>query len=247
MKNLKRYVSLSLLFLFAMMLKAQQNDFGLWGGVAVEKKISKSLEANIEGEFRSRNNVRTAERLSGSAGLTYKMCKWLQSSVDYTFLYSYEPLEREKDGDIIPEYWLMRHRFNVALTGKWKIGRFDFSLRERWQYTYRPEQEAEKFDGDSHLQKDNEIIKGKGKNNLRSRLKVEYDIPKCKFTPYASCELTHHLHHGFYYEKTRCIIGTEYKLNKKHVFDFYGLYQVQAESEDEPNGFVIGAGYKFKF
>ena len=69
MKNLKRYVSLSLLFLFAMMLKAQQNDFGLWGGVAVEKKISKSLEANIEGEFRSRNNVRTAERLSGSAGL----------------------------------------------------------------------------------------------------------------------------------------------------------------------------------
>lgn len=246
MKILKKLVALSVLFLCAMAVKAQ-DDFGLWGGVGVEKKINKQLEVAVEGEFRSRNNTTTVDRWSGSAGLTYKMFKWLQASVDYTFLYSYEPLEYEKDGDIIPEYWLMRHRFNVAMTGKWSIGRFDFSLRERWQYTYRPEQEAAKYDGDDHQQKDNEIIKGKGKNNLRSRLKVEYDIPKSKFTPYLSCELTHNLHHGFYYEKTRCILGSEYKLNKKHVFDVYALYQTVTDGEDEPNRWVIGAKYAFKF
>lgn len=246
MKCLKRYVSLCLLLLCATIIKAQ-DDFGLWGGIGVEKKITKQLEVGIEGEFRSRNTARTVDRWSGSAGLTYKMCKWLQVSADYTFLYSYEPLEYEKDWDIIPEHWLMRHRCNVALTGKWSIGRFDFSLRERWQYTYRPQQETEKYDHNDGERKDNEVIKGKGKNNLRSRLKIEYDLPKCKFTPYVSCELTHNLHHGFYYEKTRCIVGAEYKLNKKHGFDFYCLYQSLADGEDEPNGLVLGAKYAFKF
>ena len=37
------------------------------------------------------------------------------------------------------EYWGVRHRFNVSLTGSWKINRLELSLRERWQYTYRPE------------------------------------------------------------------------------------------------------------
>ena len=41
--------------------------------------------------------------------------------------------------------------------------------------------------------------------------------------------------------------GTEWKLSKKHGFDFYYLYQVLNEDEDEPNKHVIGAKYTFKF
>lgn len=224
-----------------------EDDFGLWGGVGIEKKIVKGLDFNVEGEFRSRNDTRTVDRWSGSAGLSYSVFKWLKTDVSYTFLYSYEPLEYTKAGNIVPEFWLKRHRFNVDVTGKWKWKRFGFSLRERWQYTYRPQQETEKYDGRNGKQKEDEVIKGKGKNNLRSRLKVEYDIPKCKFTPYVSCELTHDLHHGFYYEKTRCIAGTEWKMSKKHKFDFYYLFQVQSHSSGEPHLHVVGAQYTFKF
>lgn len=221
------------------------NDFGLWSGISIEKKIIKGLNFNIEGDFRSRNNVRTVDRWSGSTGLSYNICTWLKTDVNYTFLYSYEPLEYTKAGNIIPEYWLKRHRFDVNFTEKWAWKRFRFSLRERWQYTYRPQHKTEKYDGRNGKQKENEVIKGKGKNNLRSRLKIEYDIPKCKFTPYVSCELTHDLHHGFYYEKTRCMAGTEWKMSKKHKFDFYYLFQVQ--NDNEPNLHVVGAKYAFKF
>lgn len=245
-----RKVKLLLPFLLLWCLVASaraEDDFGLWGGIEIKKKITKSLDFNVEGEFRLRDNVRTVDRWSGMAGLSYDVCSWLKTSVDYTFLYSYEPLEYTKAGNIVPEYWLKRHRFNVAFTGKWDWKRVSFSLRERWQYTYRPQHATEKYDGGDGSPKDDEIIKGKGKNNLRSRLKVEYDIPKCKFTPYVSCELTHDLHDGFYYEKTRCMAGTEWKLSKKHGFDFYYLYQVLNEDEDEPDKHVIGAKYTFKF
>lgn len=221
------------------------DDFGLWGGIGIEKKIIKGLNFNVEGDFRLRNNVRTIDRWSGSTGLSYNVCTWLKTDVNYTFLYSYEPLEYTKAGNIVPEYWLKRHRFDVNFTGKWKWKRFGFSLRERWQYTYRPQHKTEKYDGRNGKQKEDEVIKGKGKNNLRSRFKIEYDIPKCKFTPYVSCELTHDLHHGFYYEKTRCIAGTEWKMSKKHKFDFYYLFQVQ--NDNEPNLHAIGAKYAFKF
>lgn len=246
MGKIRVWVSLLMLLCCAVPGKSE-NDFGISGGIGVEKKIVKGLDFNVEGEFRSRNDVCTVDRWSGSAGLSYSVCPWLKAAVDYTFLYSYEPLEYTKAGNIVPEYWLMRHRFNVAFTGKCDWKRFTFSLRERWQYTYRPQHETEKYDGRNGNRKEDEVIKGKGRNNLRSRLKVEYDIPKCKFTPYVSCELTHNLHDGFYYEKTRCMAGTEWKMSKKHRFDFYYLYQVQNHSDDGPDLHVLGAKYTFKF
>ena len=132
------------------------------------------------------------------------------------------------------------------MTGKVDWRRFTFSLRERWQYTYRPSQSVPKFDGDDGSVKNDEYISGKGKNVLRSRLQVEYNIRKCAFTPYTSCELSYSLNEIGAFEKLRWTLGTEWKLSKKHALDFYYLYQNKAD-DDEANGHVIGAGYSFKF
>ena len=94
-------------------------------------------------------------------------------------------------------------------------------------------------------QKADEYISGKGKNVLRSRLQVAYNIRKCAFNPYASCELSHSLSDGAF-EKARWTLGTEWKLSKRHSLDFYYLYQNKAD-DDESDGHVIGAGYSFKF
>ena len=63
------------------------DDFGFWGSVSAEKKLYKGLGASFEGEFRSRDNVRTVERWSVSAGLSYKLTNWLKISSDYIFIH----------------------------------------------------------------------------------------------------------------------------------------------------------------
>lgn len=227
-------------------LDAQESDFGVWTSAEVKKKIFPGLDASLEGEFRTRDGLKTVERWSGSAGLSYKMFRWLKASADYSYLRYYQPMEVTNKGNYVPEYWQPKHRFSLSLTGKTDWRRFTFSLRERWQYTYRPSQSVPKFDGDDGTPKSDEYITGKGKNVLRSRLQVAYDIRKCAFTPYASCELSHSLSNGGAYEKMRWTLGTEWKLSKRHTLDFYYLYQNKAD-DDEANGHVLGAGYSFNF
>ena len=226
-------------------LYAQSDDFGIWTGVEVKKKILSGWDASLEGEFRTRDGVKTVERWSGAVATSYKVSSWLKASAGYTFIHYYHPMEVTKKGNYIPEYWQPRHRFHVSLTGKADWRRFTFSLRERWQYTYRPSQSVPKFDGDDGSSKADEYISGKGKNVLRSRLQVAYNIRKCAFNPYASCELSHSLSDGAF-EKARWTLGTEWKLSKRHSLDFYYLYQNKAD-DDESDGHVIGAGYSFKF
>ena len=160
------------------------------------------------------------------------MFRWLKASAGYTFIHYYHPMEVTKKGNYIPEYWQPKHRVNLSLTGKVDWRRFTFSLRERWQYTYRPSQSVPKFDGDDGSVKNDEYISGKGKNVLRSRLQVEYNIRKCAFTPYTSCELSYSLNEIGAFEKLRWTLGTEWKLSKKHALDFYYLYQNKADDDD---------------
>lgn len=224
----------------------QSDDFGIWTSAEVQKKLFPGFDVSLEGEFRTRDGVQTVERWSGSAGLSYKVFRWLKASAGYTFINYYHPMETTKKGNYIPEYWQARHRVNLSLTGKVDWHRFTFSLRERWQYTYRPSQSVPKFDGDDGSAKSDEYISGKGKNVLRSRIQVGYNIRKCAFNPYASCELYHSLNDDVAFEKLRWTVGTEWKLSKKHSLDFYYLYQNKAD-EDEADGHVIGVGYSFKF
>lgn len=114
---------------------AQGDDFGVWTSAEVKKKIFSGFDASLEGEFRTRDGLQTVERWSGSAGVSYKMFRWLKASAGYTFIHYYHPMEVTKKGNYIPEYWQPKHRVNLSLTGKVDWRRFTFSLRERWQYT----------------------------------------------------------------------------------------------------------------
>lgn len=226
--------------------RAQSDDFSIWTSAEVKKKLFPGFDASLEGEFRTRDGLQTIERWSGSAGVSYKVFRWLKASAGYTFINYYHPMETTKKGNYIPEYWQAKHRINLSLTGKVDWQRFTFSLRERWQYTYRPSQSVAKLDGDDGSAKNDEYISGKGKNVLRSRIQIEYNIRKCAFTPYTSCELSHSLNDNAAFEKLRWTLGTEWKLSKKHSLEFYYLYQNKAD-DDEANGHVVGAGYSFKF
>lgn len=224
------------------------DDGGLVASVEASHKFSKKVSAGAELEFRSRNNFRTADRVSLGADVSYKLLPWLKASGGYALLIDNNPekLTYQDDGvsynNWRPSYWGVRHRFNVTLTGSHKIHRVELSLRERWQYTYRPSKITDNFDFDEAEWEDHEV-RGKGKNVLRSRLQLEWDIPKCKFDPFASVEF----HTTRELEKTRFIAGVGYGVKKKHNFKLYYRYQITGSSSDEPNIHMLGMGYTYKF
>ena len=231
-------------------LQSRADDSGLIVSAEASHKIKKGLNVDVGTEFRSRNNFRTADRVSFGASISYKVLPWLKASGGYDLLIdnNHEKLTYQDDGvsynNWRPSYWGVRHRFNVTLTGSYKVQRVELSLRERWQYTYRPSKIVDNFDFDENEWEDHEV-RGKGKNMLRSRFQLEWDIPKCKFDPYASVEF----HTARQLDKTRFIIGVDHTIKKTHNFKLYYRYQnVNGNGDDdEPNIHMVGLGYTYKF
>lgn len=230
-------------------VKAQDNDFGMWYELGAEKKVSRKWNVGIESELRTRNNSRTLDRWSAGVNAEYKIIKGLKASAGYTFLYDNNKEEFDLKSDDLrpnkwtPSYWGIRHRFNVTLAGSIDWNRFSFSLRERWQYTYRPEATGKKYDFD---EEDWVSVKGKGKNVLRSRCQVSYDIPHWKFDPFVNVEL---FNDKSGIQKSRYQVGVDYKIKKKHVFALtYRLQNVNEDDDDgDSNSHMIGLSYKYKF
>lgn len=171
------------LMMMPLSLLAQSDDFGVWTSIGAEKKISKKLSVGMEAELRTRDDVSTLDRWSVGVDAQYKLTKWLKVSAGYSFLDDNNEKITYKETNGMPnklaEYWGVRHRFNVSLTGSYKFGDWQVSLRERWQYTYRPEKTIDErwdFDDDEYDGKP-KTYKGRGKNVLRSRLQLSYDIP----------------------------------------------------------------------
>ena len=259
---MKKQFVIMIMALLPMAAVAQSDDFGLDFSLEAQKKLSKQWSVSLEGEYRSRNNAKTNDRWSVGLNVDYKVAKWLKASAGYTLLYDnnerisyYEATDDAVlDGDAevgdpkkCAQYWQARHRFNVSLTASQKFGNWKFSLRERWQYTYRPEYTVDErwsylnnaYDGKSHT------YAGKGKNVLRSRLQVEFDKKGWDVTPYANVELFN----AWSLQKTRYTVGLDWKLSKQHAISaFYRYQNVRSDDDDnEPNRHMIGVGYTFKF
>jgi len=239
----------SVLLVWTTEARAQHDDFGVWTSVSAEKDFGKKWSIGAEGEFRTRNDSRTADRWTIGFDGSYKIVKGLKLGAAYSLLYdnNHESITRHEDGSLNnwrPSYWGLRHRFSVSLTGSVGIGRMKLSLRERWQYTYRPEKTTERYDFDNGYWEDTSV-RGKGKNVLRSRLKIEYDIARCKIDPYADVELFN----AWSLQKTRYTVGAEWKIKKKHTVGLYYRYQsVNAEDDDNDVGeHILGLNYNFKF
>ena len=224
------------------------DDAGLLLSTEASHKFNKRVSAGVEAEFRSRNNFRTFDRLSLGADASYKLLSWLKASAGYCLLIdnNREVLTYQDDGlsynNWRPSNTGLRHRLTVSLTGSYKLQRVEFSLRERWQYTYRPSRVVDNFDFDEGEWEDHEVH-GKGKNVLRSRFQLEWDIPKCKYDPYASVEF----HTTRELEKTRFILGVDHSVKKKHNFTLYYRFQLTSRDSDEPNVHMLGLGYTYKF
>ena len=224
------------------------DDSGLLLDAGVEKKLGKrtAIEAGVE--YRSRHDFRTTDRVAIEVGGKYKVLPWLKLDAGYKLLIdnNREKISYNADGELNnwrPSYYATRHRLSVSATATWKVQRVAFSLRERWQYTYRPEHTTTRYDFDNRWWEETSVS-SKNKHLLRSRLQVEWDIRKSKFTPWLNVELftTSSL------EKTRLQLGVDRTFKKRHAVGvFYRHQWVNSADDDELNTNLIGLSYKFKF
>lgn len=250
----KRLIILLLAVVAALPRLYAQSESGMILGLEVEKKVNKQFGVGLEADYRSRNDFKTTDRWSVGLNADYKLTKWLKADAGYSYLNTHFGEKNTKSASKAkwrPSYWGGRHRFHVSLGADYKVwSNLRVSLRERWQYTYRPEKSVErwKIDLDEKTKSlDSDYVReSKGKHQLRSRLQVEWDQKRALLTPYANVEF----YHDMSVEKIRYTVGTDFKISKQHSVGLYYRFQDMRSSDAEdtdPDMHYFGAGYKFKF
>ena len=269
---------LSAVFILAPAFSANaqtDDEFGVWTTVEATAKISKRVKLDFEAEHRTVDNIGAVERISVGAGATCKITDWLKASAGYIFMYCREPDTKklrwneennsfetscDDEGnefinyDTDHAYWTDCNRAHFSLTGEYKVGRVEFSLRERLQYTYTnsattdettyfwecvdPMKEKYVFTQET----ESDFKEAKHNVTLRSRLTAKWDIANCKITPFASVELYTRLDKWRGFDRLRYRLGATYKINKDNKVSLYYLFQ-HDNDDDKPRGHAIGLGY----
>ncbi|MCF0175495.1 MAG: DUF2490 domain-containing protein [Bacteroidales bacterium] len=262
---MKRILCMLPAFLMASVSLSAQEEYsseddyrnvGIWTSIAAQKKIGDRWSVSGEAEHRTANFVGHTDRWSLSLGGGYKFGRRFKIEASYSYLDNHTPQVTKtkfsgglRSETITAGYWLPRHRGELALNKGWKLGRFEISARETYQFTHNDELEVkkEKFKDGLLSSVSSKFINAKNRHVSKTRLQVSYDIRKCPLEPYASCEVYLGLWGGDPgIQKHRYTAGMDWNINKINSLKLFYRYQDKAD-DDEPDGHVLGLGYAVKF
>lgn len=268
---------LSIIFLLTLaMMGVRADNFGLWSEIGLKQNLGvRGLSGSVDLGFRANNNMRNVDRWSAGFGLEYKLFKYLEAGASYSYLYGYTGSERKenykKDGvtregyNLTHGFWRSRNRFSFDLKSGFDLGRFSFSVRERYQLTGYNSVHVVKdryryipiygMDGEIEDWMNQEgypeygvpdIKERKSKEYLRSKFSVDYNIRHCKFQPSVSIELLNNLRGGFATDEVRYVVGGDWKFSKQvHLGAYYHYNDGRdADDDDEPHAIEISLKLK---
>lgn len=250
MKKLFFILSFSLFLSPFSFLLAEDTGVGI--EVSASKKIVKGLEASVEAEVRTQDAVSLMERWSIGAGIDYKILKWLKADAGYILIDRYKPshsyLSDKGNLKEVESIWSPRHRAYVSVNASWKPNKhWDFSLRERYQFTYETEQHAKCMNLTKNKRDDDKVYGGEAEHLLRSRIQAKYIIKKkCPWVPFANIEALNDLEKGFELDQMRYTLGTDYKINKKNSLGLAYRFKDKT-TKDEDKGHLITFSYSYDF
>lgn len=217
--------------------------------VSLDKKIIKGLHINLEEELRFDNNFSAFDRFHTTLGASYKVLPWLKVGLGYSLINGY-------DGDS-SAFKSARHRFFFDVTGSYRFGDWQVSLRERVQMTHR----TGSF---------NEYQNPANAWALKSRVKVAYKGLR-RWEPYASVELRNTLNapvinavyneatdtwgfynngvftekgdpgwflegfSGAYVNRLRGTLGVEYRIDRRSTIEAYLMADYSIDKEVDAN------------
>lgn len=249
---------------------ADQDDsdgsFGTRYSVGVDKKIRKGFHVFADEEFRL-DDTFSIDRMYTTAGVSYKPLDWLKLGVGYSAI-NVSKVNKDTGAD----YWDWRHRLAADVTGTCRVGEWKFSLKEKFQATYKTREVFEKEKPQTALA-------------LKSRVKVSYNFRRAGLEPYAAFEHKLTLNgaawddlsedmfkfkeseylglNDVFTSRLRTEAGIEWKISRSSSIDIYGKMDTITEKDidckknkgvlkqpittAERNFFIAGIGYTFSF
>lgn len=230
-------------------------------GADVTKKLPCNFSVEAGLEYRTQDWFKHSDQWSVEAAASYKPVKYFKVGVGYKFIQGYTPENEDlKNYRLIDDYWVNKHRVSVSATGQYTFfGKLTLSLRERYQYTYRPSKKVARYDMVEDYTPDGfKNVEAKSKHVLRSRIGAEFKAyKKCRFTPYVNWELysqlkvvdhDRHRHEGARLcDKWRLTAGTDIRINKHNELSVFYRYCNAADAADGDEPHTIGLTYSLKF
>ena len=201
MKNYFKRNCFFILFVFLMF----QSHSTLWAmdgagmafKVSLSGKIYHQFSFLLEEDIRPKSNFKQAEWFLTTGEINYTFNRYLKAGVAYMLLNQYKASEE------------LRNRYYVYASGKYPVGNFVLSLRERFQSTYKT--------GAEHP-----------KNYLRTMLTLSYKICKTDFSPFAYAEIFNDTGYqgNMHTDRIRLSAGSDYKINKQNALQLYYRYHI---------------------
>ncbi len=236
---------------------SQGDDLELAVELGIEKKLTKKWSVGMDMEYRLRDSGSESDRVTFGPKVEYKIKKHLKAAVGGTYMYVNNDSKTRYRSDKTVKWiragkWSPRYRAFAAVTGDMDFSRFNVSLRERWQYTYRCKYTTTRDyytkDGEFNYPDDDERD-SKSYHVLRSRLAAEYDIANCPLKPSVSVEVFNGVNDSWRVEKVRYACGLTWKVTRQHSLGLTYYYQdVNGDDDDDDiNTHYLSVGYKFKF
>lgn len=170
---------------------------GLAFKASLSGKIYKRFCFLIEEDIRPKSDFRQAEWFLTTGEINYNICRYVKAGAGYMLLNQYKASDE------------LRNRYYLYASGSYPVGHFIFSLRERFQSTYKVHGEHPK-------------------NYLRSMLTLSYKIGKSGFCPFAYAEVFNDTGYqgGMHTDRIRLSAGSDYKLNKHNALQLYYRYHI---------------------
>ncbi len=211
----------------------QDESFRTWTSLGVKKNIN-NWEFSTEAEIRKAGFYEKTLRSSLGFAAYYDISKVIEVGPAYTLINFYD----SKYDD-----YQIRHRFDFAVTGKIKIERFSFRLRQQLEYTKKDESDRIRDNGRIDTYRINpELL-------WRNRLKISYNVKNTPLTPAIAAESFYQLNNpdGNIFEKFRYTMSLSYKVAKQHEFQLFSIINQDRADSDSQTEYVLGLGYTFDF
>lgn len=240
-----------------MVWAGDNDDFGAWIELGAEKKLPYSLEVGLSTELRTMDNCSSVDRWDIGAYVGYKVHKYLKLDAGYSFMMDYSARNAGKNW-LTPSYWSHRNRFYLEASSGYKLWKWlRVSGRVRYQYTYRPALDIERYEfigidaqTNERVYEDDPDIKHKAfedRQVLRNRIKLELDKKHVDWSPFVSVEFHNNLAAGMHFDKLRTSIGTGYKISRQHSVNAAYVLTHDRMEQTPFNSHAVSLGYNFDF
>jgi hypothetical protein len=202
---------------------SQEQDFGVWSTLHLDKTLSDRWKFSIEEELRLKENCSQVNSYFTDLGVAYKYNKHFSVGVYYRYI-------RESEKEL---YFSSTQRFYTDLSFKYKFRRFDFTFRSRFQAS-----RFERFFSENP--------KPPQEYN-RNKISVSYNIRKLPLSPYISSEMFCQLNNraGNEIDKWRHTAGIEYKVSRQAEVSVYFMIQRQVHVNDPVTSYIPGFVFSY--